>query len=922
MVNRSTAVLLAICVVLACACSVWAADQPTYAKGTYYSWDKVKNHPWEKLPALTNTDLKDITGYSELIIQDDHDSFSLQPGTKNAFGPVHEYHPTEKGNWAVYGPDYRAYTPYPADKPEQDVGVNCYMNLRSGLANLPFGEMFCFLRYGTSEKTSGFSFPRDLVFVRKAYMDHLNDGIQPGPRYIANIFKQPKLTDSIVGYYKGMAGNYVVIDTCLGTAPRFENAESDLWVRRYQQDVQPKHLAKDRKWVKEENANDPTIGDYTVREFSDGKFYLKKVTIGKKDFQYVENDLDTLKKNLPTVEKLGQLKASDLQTAGWEPYLSITHDCKKLNELIKDDVTLDQVIARWQEFLYSCKYYWADSWGWNPLDYMLDTERYDCDSAGKMVMSSLRLKGFPASVAFQPGHGWCECYLAGTGFAMGIDMTAGNSKIFRQTNEMLGYQFDKGVLDTPQVVEDCAMDDAHSETGDGPSEYGKVFMSMNPDWYVIGPFDYPDEHSYDLSYPPEKEQIIGKTYTGKNGAQCVWTRPFRSEKAGCVRLDMVDQFAKEEWYIFYALGFYYSPVERNCQMRIGTDDTSKVWINDKLVQTCKVHRGIVVDNDIVPVTLKEGWNKVVVKIGQGTGGVGFLVRFTDDKGVTLPDLQYTCEPWGIDPSYPNIAIKEPDGGKALDGKQKVVAQVAKGDVTKVEARFSTGDDKGSLPWNEMKKNDDGTYSVEIDPVGVPERAEVEVCAYSRDGRMTITREPVHVKTSGLAPDTQGLIHDWLLFGPYPNPKDGSGFDKEYVDPATVDFTEAGGWKSIPPNKYSNLVSYRSPYLNFTTCFDQTEWVFAYAGTYVYSAAAQNVKLAIGSDDGMKAWMNGKLVAAHDIGRGAALDQDLTSVALNAGWNKLLIKVTQGVGGWGLYARFLDDKGNPVHNLKVSATKPQ
>jgi hypothetical protein len=961
-VIRSTFLVALIFAVCAACCPDGTARQS-------YSWADVKDKPWQKLPELTRDDLVARTGFSELQIVDKRTHFALVPGTKNAFGPVHEYHPTDKGNWAVYGPDYRSYVPYVVENAEQDVGINNYLNLRGNLPNLPQGEMFCMLRYGTAEKTNGLSFPRDLLFVRKRYMDDIDKHIQPGPRYLARLLNQPKLADSIVGWCRGMGENLVVIDTCLGTAPRYDDVETNQWVRRYQSDPEPKHLDKERKWVGETDAKDDVIGDYKIREFSDGKFYLKKIMIGKKEFWYVDSDLDLLKKNWPFVEKIGDLKASDLQTEGWAPYLEITHNCEKLNELIKDDETVGEITARWVDFLGSCKYYWADTWGWNPLDYMLDSERFDCDSAGKMVMASLRLKGIPASVAFQPSHGWCECYLPGTGFAMGIDMTAGNSKIFRQTDELLAYQFDKGVLDTPQVVEDCAIDDAHTETGNGPSEWGTVFMQSDPDWYMIGPFDYPDEKSYDLVYPPEKEQIIGKSYPGKGGVTCTWQRPFEGEKHGCPRFDMVDSLAKVEWYIAYALGYYYSPRKQDGQMRIGTDDTGKVWLNDKLIYTCKIHRGVSVDDDIVPITLEEGWNKFLIKIGQGVGGAGFMVRFTDADANSLPGLKFTCEPWGIDPGYASIYITQPTEFVPVEGKQKVVVEVLRGNVEKAEARFCAAGFEG-LAYVQLTKGDDGKFTGEIDAAGCPgEGAAIEVRAWGADGRMTVAAKPMHLmETGGCMVDGEGFIRDWLLLGPYTNEKDSPAFDVEYVEPEKVEFIvgepaekgaggsdvvaadgqseganprgqpielQSGGvgegaapldggmaWKSMPPNKYANLVSYRLPYVNFVSMFDKNEWVFTYAGTYVYSPEQQAVKLCVGSDDQVKAWLNGKSVMANDVARGAAKDQDMVSVTLNKGWNKLLVKVCQGYGGWGMYVRFTDAAGQPIRNLRISPEKPE
>jgi hypothetical protein len=920
--TRTITTITIIAALLAFCLAGWADG----AARQSYSWADVKDKPWQKLPELDRGDLADITGYIGLSVQDLRDRFVILPGDKNTFGPVQPYAPDSKDNLAVFGADYRSYSPVVAEKPEEDTQPNNCLNLRA-VAGLPDGEMFCMIRYATKQQTSVLGMPRDLLFVRKRFMDKIDKSIEPGPRYVARLLQQPALSNSIIGWYDGMGEKLIVIDTCLGPLPRFDGEERAQWIRRYLAEPLPKHDYKDRKWVKEEDAKDDTIGDYKVREFSDGKFYLKKTMIGNKEFWYVENDLDTLKKNWDFVQKIGDLKSSDLATKGWEMYTETSGKCEKLNELIKDDQTIGQIVARFVDFLGSCKYYWADSWGWLPLDYMMESEKFDCDSSAKIVINALRLKGFPCSLGIQPGHGWTECYLPGTGFVIAIDMTAGNSKIYRATNEMLAYEFDKGVLEGKQTVEDMGLSDSECETGDGPSEATTVFMQSWPDWYVIGPFDYPNEKSYDLVYPPEKEQIIGKTYPGKGGVTCEWRRPFEGQTVGCARYDAVDYLSKYEWYIAYALGFVRSPVERTAELRIGTDDTAKVWLNDQLVDTCKIHRGINPDDDIVPIKLQEGWNKFLIKIGQGVGGAGFMMRITDPEGNRIPDLVFTPEPWGIDPTYASIYVAQPTEFVAIDGKQKVVAEVVRGDVAEMEARFRIAGDGSGGQYAAMAKGDDGKYTVELDPAGYPSDGTVlEVRAHAPDGRLTVATKPMRLATTGLAPDGQGYIRDWLLAGPFPNEGDHKGFDVEYLDPAAAEFTVGGqvestAWKPVPPNKYAHITSYRSPYINFVSMFDKTEYVFAYAGTYVYSPDAQSVKLAIGSDDAVKAWLNGSIVLAHKIGRGAAPDQDTSSVSLKKGWNKLLVKVGQGVGGWGMYVRFLDANGQPIRNLQISAEKP-
>lgn len=95
----------------------------------------------------------------------------------------------------------------------------------------------------------------------------------------------------------------------------------------------------------------------------------------------------------------------------------------------------------------------------------------------------------------------------------------------------------------------------------------------------------------------------------------------------------------------------------------------------------------------------------------------------------------------------------------------------------------------------------------------------------------------------------------------------------------------------------------------------------YAATYVYNsgAAVSNAYLFAGSDDGVKAYLNGNLIGSFTGGRGAVADTDMYGpVTINSGWNRLLFKVENGGGGYALYARFGKIDRSAVPNLTTFA----
>jgi hypothetical protein len=89
----------------------------------------------------------------------------------------------------------------------------------------------------------------------------------------------------------------------------------------------------------------------------------------------------------------------------------------------------------------------------------------------------------------------------------------------------------------------------------------------------------------------------------------------------------------------------------------------------------------------------------------------------------------------------------------------------------------------------------------------------------------------------------------------------------------------------------------------------------YAKTRLFMPMAQAVVLAIGSDDGIKLWVNGALVHANNAVRGLTPDQDRARVELREGWNELLAKITQHTVGCGFTVRVLTPEGAEPPGLR-------
>ena len=89
----------------------------------------------------------------------------------------------------------------------------------------------------------------------------------------------------------------------------------------------------------------------------------------------------------------------------------------------------------------------------------------------------------------------------------------------------------------------------------------------------------------------------------------------------------------------------------------------------------------------------------------------------------------------------------------------------------------------------------------------------------------------------------------------------------------------------------------------------------YLKTWVSVPTTQPVNLEIGSDDGIKFWVNGELVHANNAVRGLTPGQDHAKATLREGWNELRAKITQHTLGCGMTLRIVTAGGKAVPGLR-------
>ena len=105
-----------------------------------------------------------------------------------------------------------------------------------------------------------------------------------------------------------------------------------------------------------------------------------------------------------------------------------------------------------------------------------------------------------------------------------------------------------------------------------------------------------------------------------------------------IDLDLV--YGPTSYSVAYSHMFVISPRDMEVQMRIGSSDAVKVWINGEVALISIVDRDVGPDQNTTMVSLKHGINRVLLKIVVLDHDMSFFLRFTTQNNRTVEDLRY------------------------------------------------------------------------------------------------------------------------------------------------------------------------------------------------------------------------------------------------------------------------------------------
>jgi len=167
-----------------------------------------------------------------------------------------------------------------------------------------------------------------------------------------------------------------------------------------------------------------------------------------------------------------------------------------------------------------------------------------------------------------------------------------------------------------------------------------------------------------------------------------------------------------------------------------------------------------------------------------------------------------------------------------------------------------------------------------------------------------------------------FLRDWLVCGPFPNAFGNEQLDYQHDERCWGmhhDYLKTlGGERGARP-KPGDVIHFartnisrtwvlhhsKGDLIAFDSFFKPNDRVVAYAYCEIESPSARRYILSFGSNDEGKVWLDGALVHNVNWGRWLAKDNDYVPISLKPGRNRLLVKVDEGGGDWGMVLRLLD-----------------
>ncbi|HWE27609.1 MAG TPA: hypothetical protein VHB97_06370, partial [Polyangia bacterium] len=185
--------------------------------------------------------------------------------------------------------------------------------------------------------------------------------------------------------------------------------------------------------------------------------------------------------------------------------------------------------------------------------------------------------------------------------------------------------------------------DRLGKTSDAEAERAK--LGLLTQFWVVGPFDNEGRTGHATVFGPEKQLLTppraDAKFDGKERSVS-WRRMPAIATQGMVSLDAM--LRPDTNVTAYLTTMVHVPKATRAALRVGSSGAIAAWVNTTRVLSRDVYRPVRIDQDVVPVQLAAGWNRVTIKLSTLDNAWSLFARLSAPDGGPLHDLESSIAP--------------------------------------------------------------------------------------------------------------------------------------------------------------------------------------------------------------------------------------------------------------------------------------
>ena len=165
-------------------------------------------------------------------------------------------------------------------------------------------------------------------------------------------------------------------------------------------------------------------------------------------------------------------------------------------------------------------------------------------------------------------------------------------------------------------------------------------------WLLLGPFPNPDDAGLSTALVPETS-VAPRAGQRQGGLSWIAWRsgPLVSFTAA---------LAAPQRTVSYAFSYVHALRDTDVRLWIGHDDGARAWLDGRVVYERHFHEGCSPDDRSVPLHLRAGPHRLLVKVEEWAGGTGFYARLAHPDGSDAPEVVPSLLP---SPPTPTDALR-------------------------------------------------------------------------------------------------------------------------------------------------------------------------------------------------------------------------------------------------------------------------